>query len=285
MAEQCYLGVDLGAESGRVMAGLWDGRRMRLEELHRFPNGPVHVAGTMRWDVLRLWSEVEQGLGLAAKRFGKSVVSVGVDTWGVDFVLLSKTGELLGQPYHYRDARTRGMLDHAFSRVPRAEIFAATGLQFMEISSLYQLLALQRNNPDLLAAADRFLMMPDFMHWCLCGSRAVEFTNATTTQFFHPTERNWSFEMLQKLGLPTHMLKEIVPPGTKLGQLRNSVAERTGLGPIDVTAPATHDELGLHQFRHVVADGRRSAGRPALAARAGIEPDERGWRQFHIPAA
>jgi len=241
MAEQCYLGIDLGAESGRVMAGLWDGRRMRLEEVHRFANGPVYMAGTMRWDVLRLWAEVEHGLALAAKRFGKSVVSVGVDTWGVDFVLLSKTGELLGQPYHYRDARTRGMLEQAFSRVPRAEIFAATGLQFMEISTLYQLLALQRNNPELLTAADCFLMMPDFLHWCLCGSRVVEFTNATTTQFFHPTKRTWSFELLQKLGLPTQMFREVVPPGTRLGRLRDSVVERTGLGPIDVIAPATHD--------------------------------------------
>jgi rhamnulokinase len=241
MAEQCYLGVDLGAESGRVMAGLWDGRRMRLEEVHRFANGPVYMAGTMRWDVLRLWAEVEHGLALAAKRFGKSVVSVGVDTWGVDFVLLSRNGELLGQPYHYRDARTRGMLDYAFSRIPRAEIFAATGLQFMEISTLYQLLALHKDRPELLDAADCFLMMPDFMHWCLCGSRAVEFSNATTTQFFHPTERNWSFDLLGRLGLPTHMLRDVVPPGTKLGRLRDSVAERTGLGPIDVIAPATHD--------------------------------------------
>jgi rhamnulokinase len=241
MAEQCYLGVDLGAESGRVMAGLWDGRHMRLEELHRFPNGPVHVAGTMRWDVLRLWSDIEEGLARAAIRFGKSIVSVGVDTWGVDFVLLSKSGELLGQPYHYRDSRTRGMLEHAFSRVPRAEIFAATGLQFMEISSLYQLLVLNREHPEVLATADRFLMMPDFLHWCLCGSHAVEFTNATTTQCFHPTARDWSRDLLQRLGLPTHMLGEVVPPGTKLGQLRESVAERTGLGRIDVIAPATHD--------------------------------------------
>jgi rhamnulokinase len=241
MADQCYLGVDLGAESGRVMAGLWDGRRIRLEELHRFPNGPLHVAGTMRWDVLRLWSEVETGLAIAAKRFGKSIVSVGADTWGVDFVLLSKSNEVLGQPFHYRDARTRGMLEHAFSLVPRAEIFAATGLQFMEISTLYQMLALQRTSPEVLAAADCFLMMPDFMHWCLCGSRVVEFTNATTTQFFHPTERTWSFDMLRRLGLPTHMLPEVAPPGTKLGRLRDSVTERTGLGPIDVIAPATHD--------------------------------------------
>jgi rhamnulokinase len=241
MAEQCYLGVDLGAESGRVMAGLWDGRHMRIEELHRFPNGPLHLAGTMRWDVLRLWSEVEHGLARAADRFGRSVVSVGVDTWGVDFVLLSKTGELLGLPYHYRDARTHGMLDLAFGRVPRGEIFDATGLQFMEISTLYQLLALEREHPELLAAADCFLMMPDFLHWCLCGSRAVEFTNATTTQCFHPTQRHWSFELLGRLGLPTHVFGEVVPPGTRLGALRESVADRTHLGPIDVIAPATHD--------------------------------------------
>jgi rhamnulokinase len=241
MAEQCYLGVDLGAESGRVMAGLWDGRRIRLEELHRFPNGPIHLAGTMRWDVLRLWSEVEHGLALAAKRFGKSVVSVGVDTWGVDFVLLSKSKELLGLPYHYRDARTRGMLERAFSRVPRAEIFAATGLQFMEISTLYQMMALAEEHPDLLAAADCFLMMPDFLHWCLSGSRVVEFTNATTTQFFHPTSRDWSRELLERLGLPHHMLSSVVAPGTRIGTLRKSVEDRTGLGPLAVVAPPTHD--------------------------------------------
>ena len=123
MTEQVYLGVDLGAESGRVMAGLWDGRRMRLEELHRFTNGPVFIAGTARWDILRLWAEIQNGLTLAARRFGRSVASVGVDAWGVDFVLLSKSGELLGQPFHYRDARTRGLMEQASERVPRAEVF------------------------------------------------------------------------------------------------------------------------------------------------------------------
>ena len=119
MSEQCFLGVDLGAESGRVMAGLWNGRRIRLEELHRFPNGPVEVAGSLRWDVLRLWSEIQHGLAIAARSRGKEVKSVGVDAWGVDFVLLSKSDELLGQPYHYRDARTRGVMKKAFARVPR----------------------------------------------------------------------------------------------------------------------------------------------------------------------
>ncbi|MDB6030106.1 MAG: rhaB [Verrucomicrobiales bacterium] len=241
MSEQIYLGVDLGAESGRVMAGIWDGKILRLEELHRFPNGGVAIADTLRWDVLRLWNEIQHGLALAARRFGKSVVSVGVDTWGVDYVLLSKTGELLGQPYHYRDTRTKGMFQEAFAKVSKPEIFAATGLQFMEINTLYQLLAHQQRNPEILTTAHRFLMMPDFFNWCLSGEQAVEFTNATTTQFFHPTNRTWSMDLLQGLGLPAHILPQVVEPGTRLGALRKSLMERTGLGAAAVIAPATHD--------------------------------------------
>src|SRR5438067_13573902 len=161
MKRQCYLGVDLGAESGRVMAGLWDGKRMALEELHRFPNGPVEIGGTLRWDVLRLWSEIQIGLAAAGRRYGKAVRSVGVDTWGVDFVLLSRTNELLGQPFHYRDRRTDGVMNKAFSKVARKKIFAQTGLQFMQRNTLYQLLALQNENPQWLGAADCRLMMPD----------------------------------------------------------------------------------------------------------------------------
>jgi rhamnulokinase len=241
MSEQVYLGIDLGAESGRVMAGAWDGRAMRVEELHRFSNGPVQVAETLRWDVLRLWTEIQIGLAVAAKRFGAAIVSVGVDTWGVDFVLLTKNGEMLGQPYHYRDARVAGMFEHAFSLVPRAEIFAQTGLQFMELNTLYQLLAWQRSHPELLAAADCMLMMPDFFHWCLCGSRVAEFTNATTSQCLNPIKRDWAFAMLQKFGLPPRIFPQVVPPGTELGRLRESVSQRTGLGRIKVVAPPTHD--------------------------------------------
>jgi rhamnulokinase len=239
--EQVYLGVDLGAESGRVMAGAWNGRQLRVEELHRFSNGPVNIAGSLRWDVLRLWSEIQHGLAIAAKHFGDKVVSVGVDTWGVDFVLLNKSGEMLGQPYHYRDGRVNGMLDCAFRRVSRAEIFAQTGLQFMEINTLYQLLAFQRASPDLLAAADCLLMMPDFFHWCLCGSRVAEFTDATTSQCVNPATRDWAFDLLGKFDLPAVIFPKIVPPGTEIGRLRDSVAARTGLGPIKVITPPTHD--------------------------------------------
>jgi rhamnulokinase len=241
MEQKVYLGVDIGAESGRVMAGLWDGQRMRLEELHRFANGGVRINATLRWDVLGLWREIQTGLSFAARKFGKSIVSIGVDTWGVDFVLLSKSCELLGLPYHYRDARTRGILPKAFARVPREEIFAATGLQFMEINTLYQLLALQKSSPEILDAAETLLMMPDFLHFCLSGARASEFTIATTSQCVNPKKRAWDSELLQKFGLPTKIFPEIVPPGSPIGTIRSELAERTGLGRINVVTPAAHD--------------------------------------------
>lgn len=241
MTETCFLGVDLGAESGRVMAGLFDGSRIRIEQVHRFPNGAVSLGSTRRWDVLRLWSELQEGLAKAAAKFGTRIISIGVDTWGVDYVLLSRTGEMLGQPYHYRDPRTEGILAQAFGRVPKREIFAQTGLQFMEFNTLFQLLAFQKSDPELLALADRLLLMPDFFHWCLSGSRVVERTNATTTQCLHPMAGQWSFDMLRKFGLPLGMFPEIVEPGTRLGRLRENVAARTGLSRIEVVAPATHD--------------------------------------------
>ena len=241
MTEQIYLGIDIGAESGRLMAGRWDGRRMVLEELHRFPNPVVAVAGTLRWDLLRLWNDIQHALGLAARRFGGSIVSIGIDTWALDFVLLSESDELLGLPYCYRDPRTIGMMDAAFTKVSRPEIFAETGLQFMEINTLYQLMALKRRSPELLKLAETFLMIPDWLNWCLTGEKAVEFTNATTTQFFNPIKRMWATDLLHRLGLPTHFLPRVIEPGTRLGVLTQSVRERTGLGPVPVVAPATHD--------------------------------------------
>src|SRR5690606_21724300 len=180
-----YLAVDLGAESGRVIAGQFDGQRVAIEEIHRFANGPVSIHGSLRWSVLYLWSEIRQGLSKADSQ-NREIASIGVDTWGVDYVLLDKAGELLGLPYNYRDSRTQGKLAWATSQVPRETIFAETGLQFMEINTLYQLLAHVEHDPELLARAHRLLLMPDFFHWCLSGSEVVEFTNATTTQLVHP---------------------------------------------------------------------------------------------------
>jgi rhamnulokinase len=241
MAEKVYLAIDLGAESGRVKAGIWNGKKIRLEEIHRFANGPVVLAGTIRWDVLRLWSEIQHGLALAGKKFGRQIVSIGVDTWGVDFVLLNQQDEILGQPYHYRDARTHGLMEKAFKKVSQSEIFAQSGLQFMELNSLYQLFAWQKQSPEILDAAETLLFMPDFFHWCLCGAKKSEFTIASTSQFVHPLRRNWSLPLLKKLGLPAHFLREIVSPGTELGTIRKSFAEQANLAGVRVVTPPSHD--------------------------------------------
>ena len=239
--EKVYLAIDVGAESGRIIAGLWNGKRIRLEEIYRFSNGPTYIADSMRWDVLRIWNEIQNGLTLAGRKYGKQVVSVGADTWGVDFVLFSRNNEILSQPYHYRDARTKGMMEKAFKEVSRASIFAATGLQFMQLNSLFQLLAFKEQQPDLLANTDHFLFMPDFIHWCLCGAQVAEFTIASTSQCIDPVKRQWATSMLKKFELPPNIFPTMVRPGTKLGRLRPSVAERTGLTNARVVAPPAHD--------------------------------------------
>lgn len=240
-ANKIYLAVDIGAESGRVIAGLWNGRQLKLEEVYRFANGPVALAENIRWDVLKLWAEIQTGLTLAGKKYGSQVVSVGADTWGVDFVLLNKQDEMLGLPYHYRDARTRGLMQQTFRRVPRAEIFAQSGLQFLELNTLYQLVAWQRDCPTILKSADTLLFIPDFLHWAMCGAKRAEFTIASTSQFLHPSTGKWANSLLKKLGLPTHFLPEVVPPGTVLGKFRKSLAARTGLTNVKVVAPPAHD--------------------------------------------
>ena len=241
MAEKTYLAVDLGAESGRVMAGRFDGKKISLEQFNRFPNGPVNIGGTLRWNLTSLWTQIQNGLREAASKLNGTAVSVGVDTLGVDFVLLNRNDEMLGLPCNHRDSRTDNMMQKAFSRVSRAEIFSETWLEFMQINSLYQLLAMCERDPELVAQARKFLMVPDFFHWCLSGSRVVEFTNATTTQMLNATTRNWAFDMLRKFYIPTDMFPEVVSPGTNLGTLRREVADFTGLGKLNVVTPATHD--------------------------------------------
>src|SRR6478672_8749899 len=169
MSSQTLLAVDLGASSGRVVAGLFDGQRLALEDGHRFENGGLPLANSLHWDLLGLWSNITQGLRAAATKYGSRVASVGVDTWGVDFGLLGRNDELLGNPYHYRDARTVGIFERTFKIVPREQIFAETGLQFMEFNTLYQLVAMKLANSSLLESAESFLMMPDLFHWLMTG--------------------------------------------------------------------------------------------------------------------
>ncbi|MHC4399861.1 MAG: rhamnulokinase [Planctomycetota bacterium] len=240
MAEKAYLAIDMGASSGRHVVGHFDGGSLRLEEVYRFENGPVDVAGGLYWDLLAQWSHVKQGLRAAGDRFADRVASVGVDTWGVDFGLLGRDDVLLGNPHHYRDARTNGMLETAFAAVPREEIFRHSGLQFMQFNTLYQLLAMKRANSALLEAAETLLMMPDLFHWLMTGRKCNEFTDATTTQFYNPVEGGWATELLEKFDLPAGILGEIAQPGTRLGPLRNDVAAEAGLSA-EVVLPGTHD--------------------------------------------
>ena len=241
MARSVALAVDLGASGGRVVSGAFDGRLLELEEIHRFENGPVSLGGELVWDLVRLWQEVVNGLRLAASRHGRSVASVGVDTWGVDFSFLGADGALLANPVCYRDARTAGMLAAAEATVPRPEIFAATGLQFMEINSLYQLLALKKRRSSVLTAADRLLMIPDIFHWLLSGEPTNEHTNASTSQCYDPQRRDWAFGMLERFGLPRHVFGTLVDPGFSPGPLRADVAAETGLAGVRVVIPGTHD--------------------------------------------
>jgi rhamnulokinase len=231
--------VDLGAESGRVVVGTFDGGRLALQDVHRFANVPVTLAGTLHWDFLRLFGDVTAGLRRAAA--GGRVASVGVDTWGVDFGLLDDHGGLLGNPVHHRDARTAGMPELAFQVVPREEIYRATGIQLMPINTLFQLLSMVRAGDPQLRGADRLLMMGDLFAHFLCGSSVAEYTNASTSQCLDPFTRDWARPLLERLGIPTGLLPEIVQPGTVLGSLRADVAADTGLAHARVVAPGSHD--------------------------------------------
>lgn len=228
MARHAVLAVDLGAESGRVMAVHFDGQQLALEELHRFPNTTVTVNGTLHWDFLRLWGDIRAGI----ERGGAlQPASIGVDTWGVDFALLDRQGSLIGNPVHYRDGRTANMMARAFAKVSRAEIFSQTGIQFMHINTLYQLLNLVEQRSPQLEIAATFLTAPDLLNYWLTGARVCEFTNATTTQLYNPRRGGWAADLMQQLDIPTHIFPEIVPPGTRLG-------EHDG---VTVIAPACHD--------------------------------------------
>ncbi len=241
MAEtQSFLAFDLGAESGRAVLGCFDGERIALEELHRFPNGGVRVLDSLHWDVLRLWSEMKNALSLCARR-KEELKGLGVDTWGVDFALIGVDDSLLGLPYHYRDLRTDGMLDKAFDRLSREKIFAHSGAQFMQINTLYQWLSMVIRESPLLKVTDTLLMIPDLFNLWLTGRVVCEFTNATTTQFYDPRQKCWSREICNAFEIPYNILPEIVQPGTQIGTLHTAVSDETGLGKIPVIAPGSHD--------------------------------------------
>jgi rhamnulokinase len=242
MDDVLYIAVDLGAGSGRVfLCGVAPGELL-LEEVRRFRYPPSETRGHLRWNLPEIFEEIKKGLrdaGGRARGLGRPVRSVGVDSWGVDYGLVDDAGRLVEDPVCYRDARTRGAMDEVFARVPRAEVFARTGVQFLEFNTLFQLHAHAREG--LPRGAARLLLIPDLINFFLTGRAASEYTNATTTQLVNAETGAWDYELLERLELPSRLFAEIVPAGTELGPLREDLADELRLGGASVVAPATHD--------------------------------------------
>jgi len=236
-----YLSVDLGAESGRVMAGCFDGERIALREAHRFDSRPVRVPDGLHTDALRILSEIRLGLTAAARGVDGEVAGVAVDSWGVDFALVDHEGTLLGNPYHYRDGFAERAVEAAFGHVSRQEIFRRTGTGFMPINTLYQLFGLKLRRAPALEAAHRLLMMPDLFTYWLSGCATNELTVASTSQCLDLRAGRWALDLLERLGLPTRIFGELVPPGTVVGDLLRCFAEEAGIGRVPVIAAGGHD--------------------------------------------
>src|SRR5262245_42062223 len=239
-ATKKLLAFDLGAESGRGLIGKFDGERLTLDVVHRFPNGPVQTLDTLHWEVLRLFDEMRAGMRKAAGEHG-DIAGIGIVTWGVDFALLGRDGQLLGNPRHYRDPHTETIMDETFRRVPRQDMFRQTGIQFMRFNTVFQLAALTRDRSPILDAAETLLFIPDLFNYWLTGIKVNEYTDASTSQMLDPATRTWAGGLVRSLGLPERILGTIVQPGTVLGPLRSSVATAVGIAPVPVIAPATHD--------------------------------------------
>ena len=231
-----FLAFDLGAESGRAMLGTLDHGVLGVREIHRFLNEPVQQNGSLQWNILHLWREMQRAFELSD---GARPDSIGVDSWGVDYALIGERGNLLENPYHYRDRRTNGAMAAVFERVSRERIYAVTGIQFLPINTIYQLYAACRQTPDLIDAARALVTIPDLLNYWLTGTLTAEYTVATTTQFIDVRTRTWATRLLEEIGLPTRLLQPLVEPGTMIGPLQTSASAAYAGTP--VVAPACHD--------------------------------------------
>lgn len=233
------LAFDFGASSGRAIIGCFDGDKITLEEVHRFSNDPVSVGGTVYWDVLRLFYEIKQGI-IKAKIAG-GFDSIGIDTWGVDFGLIDSEGKLMENPVHYRDARTAGLVDEAFKTMPKEKLYGITGIQFMELNTLFQLIALKKYRPWMLERADKMLFMPDLFGYMLTSKMCAEYSIASTSQLIDLDKRTWSKEILDAFGIKESVFAPLVQPGTVLGELSKEICEECGVDPVPVISVCGHD--------------------------------------------
>lgn len=233
------LAFDFGASSGRAIIGSFDNGKISLQEIHRFSNDPVKVNGTLYWDVLRLLHEIKQGI-VKAKMAG-GFDSIGIDTWGVDFGLIDKDGRLLENPVHYRDPRTAGLVEEAFKTIPKEKLYKITGIQFMELNTLFQLISLRRQRPELLERADKMLFMPDLLAYFLTGKMCAEYSIASTSQLIDIENRTWSKELLEAFDIPESLFAPLVQPGTVLGELTDEICEELGVDKVPVISVCGHD--------------------------------------------
>nr|WP_288976134.1 rhamnulokinase [uncultured Shuttleworthia sp.] len=234
-----YLAVDIGASSGRhILAHLEDGR-MQLEEIHRFPNGMVRRQGHLAWDLIQLFEEIKRGM-IKCKEMGKIPESVGIDSWGVDYALIDREGRRLGEAYGYRDQRTDGADELVYKKISEDQLYARTGIQKQIFNTIYQLAADQTMRPQILEQADAMLMIPDYFHFLLSGVRAQEYTNATTGQLVDPKNRNWDWDLIDRLGYPRRIFQPVTKPGTCIGELLPELQEEIGFN-CKIVLPASHD--------------------------------------------
>jgi rhamnulokinase len=236
-----YIAVDLGAESGRVMLGSVSADKLTLEEIHRFNNGPIEENGSLRWDFERLLSEIKTGIRKAAKQAGQNINGIGVDSWGVDFGLVGADRKLIENPYHYRDSRTSGVMEKAFELMDKHQIYLNSGIQFMQLNTIYQLLAMRLANSDVLAKTKKLIFMADLVSYYLCGYAFGEYSLASTSQLMDMKTGKWSKEIFSKLSLPMNIMPDIVSPGTVVGKLTESIADELGCERIPVIAVGSHD--------------------------------------------
>lgn len=240
MSEQtCYLAIDIGASSGRHILGWMDKGKMRIEEIYRFENKLVKQNGHLCWDLDHLFHEVVAGLR-KCKELNRVPASVGIDTWGVDFVLLDRNGNVIGNTVAYRDGRTKGMDEEVYKVIPEAKLYSRNGIQKQLFNSIYQLMAIKQETPQALEKAERFLMIPEYLNYRLTGVAMNEYTNATTSQLVNAQTQDWDYELLEMLGLPTKIFGELNMPKTLVGPLSSEMAERVGF-QTNVVLPATHD--------------------------------------------
>lgn len=234
-----YLAVDIGASSGRLILGHLENGKMELEEVHRFENGMVKKDGELCWEFDRLFQEIKNGLK-NCKEIGKIPVSMGVDTWGVDFVLMDKDDKVLGNTVGYRDHRNEGMDEEVYKTISLEDLYARTGIQKAIFNTVYQLMAVKTKHPEYLEQAETMLHVPDYFHYLLTGKKTCEYTEATTGQLVNAETKDWDYELIDKLGYPRKMFQKLIMPGTSVGHFTEEVKAEVGFD-VEVVAPATHD--------------------------------------------